>query len=120
PVGALTIGSRASEEERRAEQASLEAPTGRGPGSSASSAPSIQRRAAPYIRKVSVHLTPPQSAELEWQGTAPADAPGSDRFTVSTGKGYADPGDPPGTCTRTCCSDASTQCAPPWNRPEKV
>jgi len=67
-----------------------------------------------------VNLAPPQSAELKWEGTPPADATGSDTFTVSTGKGYGDPGDPPGTCTRDCCKDAATQCAPPWNRPDKV
>jgi len=82
--------------------------------------PAIQRRAAPYIKKVTVHLTPPQSADLEWQGTTPADAVGSDHFTVSTGKGYSDPDDPPGTCTRTCCSDPMKQCAPPWNQPGRV
>lgn len=82
--------------------------------------PAIHRRAAPYIKKVTVHLTPPQSADLEWKGTPPADAPGSDSFTVSTGKGYGDPGDPPGTCLRDCCSDATTQCASPWTKPSKV
>jgi hypothetical protein len=76
----------------------------------------IHRRAEPYIKKVTVHLTPPQTAELEWQGTAPS-TPGSDSFTVSTGKGYGDPTDPPGTCKRQCCSDADTQCAPPYNQP---
>jgi hypothetical protein len=82
--------------------------------------PAIQRRAAPYIKKVTVHLTPPQSADLEWQGAPPADAVGSDHFTVSTGKGYSDPDDPPGACTRTCCSDPMKQCAPPWNQPGRV
>lgn len=80
----------------------------------------VQLRPAPYIKKVSVHLTPPQNAELEWQGTPPVDAVGSDAFTVSTGKGYGDPDDPPGTCTRQCCVNEDTQCAPPWNQPEKV
>lgn len=80
----------------------------------------VQLRPAPYIKKVSVHLTPPQNAELEWTGSPPADAVGTDAFKVSTGKGYGDPGDPPGTCTRQCCHDADTQCAPPWNKPEKV
>ena len=80
----------------------------------------LQRRAAPYIKKITVHLNPPQSANLEWEGTAPGDAPGSDNFTVSTGKGYSDPDDPRGTCTRTCCKDAMTQCAPPWNQPDRV
>lgn len=80
----------------------------------------VQRRAAPYIKKITVHLTPPQTAELEWKGTPPTDAPGSDHFTVSTGKGYGDPDDPPGTCRRQCCKDADTQCAPPWNQPSRV
>jgi Domain of unknown function (DUF4157)/L,D-transpeptidase catalytic domain len=83
-------------------------------------AQAIQRRAAPYIKKITVHLAPSQTADLEWEGTAPDDAPGSDHFIVSTGKGYGDPGDPPGTCTRMCCSDPMTQCAPPWNQPTRV
>ena len=82
--------------------------------------PVLQRRAAPYIKKVTVHLAPSQSADLEWEGTPPADATGSDHFTVSTGKGYGDADDPPGTCTRQCCSDPMKQCAPPWNRPTEV
>jgi hypothetical protein len=76
--------------------------------------------AGPFIKHVRVHLTPPQSAELEWSGTAPDGAPGGDSFTVSTGKGYADEGDPAGTCTRTCCSDPDRQCAPPWNQPGRT
>lgn len=92
----------------------------RKPASQDGGAPMIQLRAAPYIKKISVHLAPPQTADLEWQGTPPDDAPGVDHFTVSTGKGYADPWDPAGTCTRTCCKDAMTQCAPPWNQPGRV
>jgi Domain of unknown function (DUF4157)/L,D-transpeptidase catalytic domain len=80
----------------------------------------LYRRPAPYIKQIKVHLTPPQNAELEWEGTPPAGAKGSDAFTVSTGKGYSDPGDPPGTCVRSCCKDADKQCAPPWNTPDKV
>ena len=118
--GNLTIASSTSAEEGSAEQTSHEVLTGRRVGPVPTSMPSIQRRAAPYIKKVTVHLTPPQSADLEWEGTAPADAPGSDHFTVSTGKGYSNPGDPSGTCTRACCSDSMTQCAPPWNRPGRV
>jgi hypothetical protein len=79
----------------------------------------LNRRSGPFIKKVTVHLTP-QSAELEWQGSPPSDAPGKDNFTVSTGKGYSDPGDPRGTCTRDCCKDPDTQCAPPWNQPSRV
>jgi len=80
----------------------------------------VQRRASPYIKKVTVHLTPLQSADLEWEGVPPETAGGKDHFTVSTGKGYGDPGDPPGTCTRTCCTDPDTQCAPPYNEPGRV
>ncbi|MEK6300589.1 MAG: DUF4157 domain-containing protein [Acidobacteriota bacterium] len=80
----------------------------------------IHRRAEPYLKKITVHLAPPQSADLEWQGTAPSSATGSDHFTVSTGKGYSNPGDDPGTCTRACCNDPMTQCAPPWNQPGRV
>lgn len=80
----------------------------------------VQRRAAPYIKKITVHLPPLQSADLEWEGTLPTTATGSDYFQVSTGKGYSDPGDPPGTCTRNCCRDPMTQCAPPWNQPSRV
>jgi hypothetical protein len=80
----------------------------------------IQRRAAPYIKKITVNLTPSQSAALEWEGTPPPTATGSDHFTVSTGKGYSDSEDPAGTCTRNCCSDAETQCAPPWDGPGRT
>lgn len=80
----------------------------------------VQRQESPFIRKITVHLTPPQSAELAWHGTPPSGAPGKDSFTVSTGKGYDDPGDDPGTCTRHCCADPMTQCAPPWNQPSRT
>lgn len=106
--------------EHQAEAAADTVVGGRGAVPIASSAIALQRRAAPYIKKVTVHLDPLQSADLEWEGMPPADAPGSDHFTVSTGKGYSDPGDPPGTCTRDCCRDALTQCAPPWNQPGRV
>ena len=76
---------------------------------------SIRRRSAPYIRKITVHLTPKQSAELEWEGTPPPDAKGVDHFQVSTGKGYSTDDE----CTRQCCSDPNTQCAPPWDQPGK-
>jgi len=76
-------------------------------------------RIRPYIRKITIHLTPLQSADLEWAGTPP-DAPGVDHFTVSTGKGYSNPGDDPGTCLRDCCTDADTQCDAPYNQPGKT
>lgn len=79
-----------------------------------------QRRGSPYIKRVNVHLTPPQSADLEWKGTPPEDAPGTDTFTVSTGKGYSDPWDAPRTCTRACCKDPIKQCAPPYDKPGRV
>lgn len=121
PVG-INIGyaNDSSPEEHNAEVTANAALTDRPIGTIARSIPMIQRRAAPYIKKVVVHLNPPQTAELEWEGTPPTDATGSDRFTVSTGKGYSDPGDLPRTCTRTCCRDAMTQCAPPWNQPTRV
>ena len=80
----------------------------------------VHRQTQPFIKQVKVHLTPPQNAELEWQGTPPPTAPGSDAFTVSTGKGYGDPGDPPKTCKRNCCTDAATQCASPHDKPKSV
>ncbi len=86
----------------------------------AADAGAVHRQARPFIKQVKVHLTPPQNAELEWQGTPPTTAPGNDAFTVSTGKGYGDPGDPPNTCKRACCTDAATQCAAPHNKPTSV
>ena len=80
----------------------------------------VQRAGKPFIKRVTVHLAPPQAAELEWTGTPPEDAPGLDSFTVSTGKGYSDPWDAPRTCTRDCCKDPLKQCAPPYNRPDRV
>lgn len=93
---------------------------GHRPGAITPATSSLQLRAAPYIKKITVHLTPPQSLDIEWEGSAPATATGSDHFTVSTGKGYSNPEDPAGTCTRNCCTDAMTQCAPPWNKPTSV
>jgi hypothetical protein len=123
-TGQINCGSATSPEERNAEEIGNAVVEGRIIGPIAGSAVTLQRRAAPYIKKITVHLEPPQSAELEWEGTAPDDAAGSDSFTVSTGKGYSDPDpygrDPPGTCTRTCCKDPMTQCAPPWNQPGRV
>jgi len=107
-------------QEREAETAGSTVIDRRGPVTVTPTPLVIQRRAAPYIKSVTVHLTPPQTADLEWTGTPPADAPGVDHFTVSTGKGYGDPGDPPGTCKRDCCSDPDTQCAPPHNQPGRV
>lgn len=120
-IGAgLAIASSTSPDEASADRISRQVLESRGPVSVQGSFPAVQRRAAPYIKKVTVHLTPPQTAELAWDGGPPADAPGTDSFPVSTGKGYGDPDDPPGTCTRSCCKDPMTQCAPPWNRPDKV
>jgi len=82
--------------------------------------PMVQAKDNPYIKKITVNLTPSQSATLEWHGTPPSNAVGGDHFTVSTGKGYSDPWDDPGTCKRNCWSDPDTQCAPPWDKPSKV
>jgi hypothetical protein len=117
---ALEVGSETSAEERNADHVADAVLAGHPTALIAAAAPAIQRRAAPYIKKITVHLTPPQTAELAWEGTPPADALGTDSFTVSTGKGYSDIGDPAGTCTRTCCNDPLTQCAPPWNQPGRV
>lgn len=116
----IDYASDSSVEEHNAEEIAGTVMGGRAIEVIAMAAPTIQRRAAPYIKRITVHLAPPQTADIEWEGSPPADATGSDHFTVSTGKGYSDPGDPRGTCTRTCCSDAMTQCAPPWNRPDRV
>lgn len=80
-------------------------------------ATAVQRVKAPYISKITVNLTEPQNVTLSWNSTPP---PGSDNFPCSTGKGYSNPEDDPGTCTRTCCSGAEVQCAPPYDRPEKI
>ena len=83
----------------------------------AATAIAVQRVEAPYISKVTVNLTQPENVTLSWNGTPP---PGSDNFPCSTGKGYSNPEDDPGTCTRTCCSGSEVQCAPPYDRPEKI
>lgn len=111
------VGDAGGSEERAADAAADAVLAGRVVGSVAPASASLQRRSAPYIKKVTVHLTPPQSATLEWEGTPPAEATGSDSFTVSTGKGYSDENDPPRTCTRECCSSPETQCDAPWNEP---
>lgn len=120
PQAKTTVEQDSSPHEQNADATADAVMAGRPIPSPASATPGVQRRAAPYIKKVTVHLAPPQSADLAWEGSAPADATGSDHFTVSTGKGYSDPGDDPGTCTRACCNDANTQCAPPWNEPGRV
>jgi hypothetical protein len=103
--------------EREAESAARQVADGQHAPRLSSVAPYIQRvPAGPYISQVAVNLSSPESATLTWSGTPPAGAPGVDSFTVSTGKGYSDPGDDPGTCTRTCCTDPDTQCAAPYNR----
>jgi hypothetical protein len=116
----LGVQAPASAHEREAERVA-EAVAGGGTARPAMrSLQGLQRAADPFIKKVTVHLAPPQNAELEWNGTPPADAPGQDAFPVSTGKGYSDPDDPRGTCKRTCCKDPDMQCAPPWNQPGNV
>jgi len=119
PLGTLHVDESA-EAEQNADRLAEAALTNRAMGAPTRSGVVLHRRAAPYIRKVTVHLNPKQTAELAWEGTPPTDAPGTDNFKVSTGKGYSNPGDPAGTCTRDCCSDPDKQCAPPWNRPGQV
>ena len=114
------IESADSASEGQAEQAASRVMSGGAPQLSDGSGPVIQRKPAePYVKKVTVNLTPKQSASLEWEGTPPTDATGTASFPVSTGKGYSDPGDPDSTCLRKCCTDAKTQCAAPWNEPKK-
>jgi len=116
--GPLRLGDVDGAPERAAEIAAAQALAGRVP-SIAAAAAAVQRAADPYITNVAVNLSPKESAALTWSGTPPT-SPGKDSFTVSTGKGYSDPTDDPGTCLRTCCSDPDTQCAPPWDEPKKV
>jgi Domain of unknown function (DUF4157) len=118
--GALAVGPTGTAHEQEAERVAGAVAAGRRATPVTRSPGAVQLAPDPYIKKVTVHLAPKQSAELTWNGTPPASAPGSDTFTVSTGKGYSDPGDPRGTCTRQCCSDPEKQCAPPWNQPSKV
>ena len=75
---------------------------------------------SPWIKTITVNLTPPEGAVLAWQGAAPSGAPGQDSFVVSTGKGYRDPDDEQNACTRACCEDAAKQCSAPHNRPAAV
>ncbi|HEU4398717.1 MAG TPA: DUF4157 domain-containing protein [Actinomycetota bacterium] len=82
------------------------------------SGPSVHRLEEPHITRVNVNLTS-QTVKLEWRGTPPSE-PGSDSFTCSTGKGYGNPGDPPGTCKRDCCAGPDQQCAPPHDRPGAI
>jgi hypothetical protein len=118
-VNTLRVGESGSALEREADAAAERVLSGGRLQSLTESSPSIQRAGGPFIKKVTVNLTPSETATLEWDGTPPS-TPGADHFTVSTGKGYSDPGDPRGTCTRTCCSGAATQCAPPYNEPGSV
>jgi Domain of unknown function (DUF4157) len=118
--GALIAGPTGTAHEQEAERVAGAVAAGGRATPVTRSPTAVQLAPDPYIKKVMVHLTPKQSAELTWNGTPPGSAPGSDKFTVSTGKGYSDPDDPPGTCTRQCCTDPEKQCAPPWNQPNKV
>lgn len=118
--GPLAVGEADAAAEREADAAAERAVSGRTVGIVTPVARLVQRAAEPYISNVAVNLSAPQGATLEWKGTPPADAPGSDKFTVSTGKGYSDPDDEPGTCLRSCCGGADTQCAEPYDQPKKV
>ena len=104
--------------EREADAVTMQVLNGGSVPQVANVSPSIQRVKEPYISKVTVDLTS-QNVSLTWKGKAPSE-PGSDSFTCSAGKGYSDPGDPPGTCTRDCCSGADVQCASPYDAPKAV
>jgi hypothetical protein len=119
PLGTLHVDE-STEAEQNADRGAQAALANRAMEIPTRSGIALHRRAAPYIKKVTVHLNPLQTADLAWEGTPPTDAPGADNFNVSTGKGYSDPGDAAGTCTRDCCGDPDKQCAPPWNRPGQV
>jgi hypothetical protein len=119
PRRALRLGDPADPAERAAAAAAARVAAASDAGPLAPAPPALRRVPDPYITKVAVSLNDPESATLTWSGTPPA-SPGTDSFTVSTGKGYSDPDDEPGTCTRTCCSGATTQCAPPWDEPRRV
>jgi Domain of unknown function (DUF4157)/L,D-transpeptidase catalytic domain len=117
PSGALRVGPHDDQAERDAEAIAARLASGGNAAATASAAPALRRAKEPYISTVSVSLTPPESGSLTWKGTAPQ---GTDSFKVSTGKGYQNPEDDPGTCTRDCCSGADVQCAPPWEQPKRV
>jgi hypothetical protein len=117
--GALVVGETDSPAEREAEQAAAAVTGGAAPAIMPGRR-ALRRQADPHIDTVTVSLSGSESASLSWKGSPPADAPGKDSFTVSTGKGYSDPDDDPGTCTRSCCSDPDAQCASPWNQPRKL
>jgi hypothetical protein len=117
--GRLEVDADDSPAEREAAAAARRVLAGGGRPRLQSAPRAVQRLKEPYIKQVSVNLSPPESASLTWQG-APPSSPGADSFTVSTGKGYSNPEDPRGTCTRDCCSGADVQCAPPYDKPEQV
>ncbi len=70
--------------------------------------------AEPYVRQIHVDLNRPQRVSLDWQGTPPPDA--RSNFRCSTGKGYGDPGDPAGICTRACCTPGVNPCESPYDQ----
>ena len=72
--------------------------------------------AEPYVRQINVNLDTPQSVSIDWQGTPPEGV--RNTFRCSTGKGYSDPGDPPGTCNRDCCIPGINLCESPYDQRE--
>jgi hypothetical protein len=118
-AGTVTVGHADSPAEREAERAAAAVTGGAAPAITRGNR-ALRRQEDPRIDTVTVSLSGSESASLSWKGTPPADAPGKDSFMVSTGKGYSDPDDDPGTCTRSCCSDPDTQCASPWDQPRKL
>ncbi len=119
PLDKSHIAESEEQAERQAEVAALQVMNGRPVPILGTVAPTIQRLKEHFIKKITVNLTPPQSVTLEWKGTPPSE-PGSDSFTCSTGKGYSNPEDSPGTCTRNCCTGTDVQCASPYDHPRKI
>ena len=107
-------GNDASEQE--ADAVAMQVLTGSYIPKISTASPAVYRLKEPYINKVTVDLTA-QNVSLTWKGEAPTE-PGSDSFTCSTGKGYSDPDDT--ACNRHCCSGANVQCAPPYDKRDKV
>jgi hypothetical protein len=118
-TSSIEVGDASGSPEQEADVAAARVMNGSGIPTIRVFAPAVQRLTEPYITRITVNLTPPQHVTLDWKGTPPAQ-PGTDSFTCSTGKGYSDPIDSPGTCTRDCCSGADVQCAPPYDRPNRV
>lgn len=119
-ASSINVGDANDSPEREADMSAAQVIRGDGIPAITAFAPAVRRKPKePYISKISVNLTAPQGVTLSWKGTPPTE-PGTDSFKCSTGKGYSDPVDSPGTCTRACCSGTDIQCAPPYDEQKKV